>query len=51
LQSAVVLSASRIIGTRLVRRLAEAGNRETAVVIVPPLKQMNGVTYVTADVH
>ena len=50
-QSAVVLGASGFIGTRLVRRLAEAGNCVTAVDIVPPRERMNGVTYVTADVR
>jgi nucleoside-diphosphate-sugar epimerase len=50
-QSAVVLGASGFIGTRLVRRLAEAGNSVTAVDVASPREQIDGVTYVTADVR
>lgn len=50
-QRAVVLGASGFIGTRLVRRLAEAGGAVTAVDIAPPREQVGGVTYVTADVR
>lgn len=50
-RSAVVLGASGFIGTRLVRRLAEAGDKVTAVDIATPRELVNGVTYVTADVR
>lgn len=48
----VVLGASGFIGTRLVARLAAAGCEQiTALDLAPPRQQVNGVTYVQADVR
>jgi nucleoside-diphosphate-sugar epimerase len=49
--SAIVLGASGFIGTRLVRRLAEAGVAVEALDIVDPRERLDGVVYRNADVR
>jgi nucleoside-diphosphate-sugar epimerase len=49
--SAIVLGASGFIGTRLVRRLVEAGATVEALDIAAPRESLDGVTYRTADVR
>lgn len=49
--SAIVLGASGFIGTRLVRRLAEAGATVEALDIAAPRERVEGVTYRTVDVR
>jgi nucleoside-diphosphate-sugar epimerase len=48
---AIVLGASGFIGTRLVRRLWDAGAEVRAIDIAPPRERLNGVTYERFDVR
>lgn len=47
----LVLGGSGFIGTHLVRRLAEEGNRVVSVDIKPPRERLDGVVYLHGDVR
>jgi nucleoside-diphosphate-sugar epimerase len=49
--SFLVTGASGLIGTHLVRRLAQTGKPVVALDLKPPRETLAGVTYVTADVR